>query len=1044
MKSNVVEAPSAQWQAIDNYVAGYENDVATKGSAALADHLPPVGDPLRLSVLRELIRVELEFAADRGELRSLESYRAEYPELFADEAAVQAIAFEEHRLRLQAGERPSRHALSNSHVIKSRRPAANVGAESHLAPEQTRFVQQLEQVDAASAQLLSQALATLPAIGSDFLDFRLVAELGEGAYGRVYLAQQKPLADRFVALKVAANLSGEARHLAQLQHTNVVPLYSVHQAGPLQATCMPYFGPTTLASVLKVLRGRASLPASGQDLLSTLNEHKSQITQHSLPAGGGGGGAPMASVALPTVGHSHVTLDMLGGLTYVHAILWIGTRLADALAHAHDRGIVHRDLKPGNVLLSDEGQPMLLDFNLAESVKQPGRVIAAMVGGTLPYMAPEQLEGIERATQPLDPRSDLYALGVMLFELLTGQFPFPIVQSALPQLLPRMLADRRGKLPRIRIRNASVTPAAEAIVLKCMHPDPTKRYQSARDLQEDLQRHLDDRPLRHAPNPSWRERAAKWRRRHPRLASWTTMAVLGSLIVMGCAGLMAWQQSKVNRWHAIETGRQLHAAVMNTQGLLAATLPEPEEIREAQDLTTRILDQWHVADDDSWQTRAPWRHLTPETRASAKDDLVELLALRVRSQLLEAATTKDADRRQALLTEVTSLQNKVEALAGPEQLGLAWQRYLASRIEGEPDGMGEERLAALVPQSARDHRQLARLRSLEGKTRAARDLLLKATRLDPQDAHAWADLAANCLQEGQPANAVHAINVSIALWPRAARTHYLRGRAHLEAGDWNDAILDFDEALRLQPALLIALLDRVVAHVRLRHYAEALADLDLAGKNEAAPTRLYFMRARVYGLMGDRASADREVALGMGKAPTDEQSWLARGEARLPKDPKGALADFDAALNLNPRSRTAWGNKAHVLAEHLNDPGHAITALDESLKIFPEDAQAMASRAVLKARLGRRDDAIRDAAEALKFDGSASIAYQVAGAYALTSRDHPDDKRVAYRLLSSALSAGYGMELVDGDPDLASVRSDPEFQQIVQAARTLRARASLK
>src|SRR5262249_45532420 len=198
--------------------------------------------------------------------------------------------------------------------------------------------------------------------------------------GKVYLAQQGDLANRRIVLKVASDLRGEARHLAQLQHTHIVPIYSVHHARPLMAVCMPYLGSTTLAHVLKTLQGQTTLPTSGKALLSTLTSVRSA---EDVSAGSGGEDGGSAAVPVPRA------LQELERGSYVDSILWIGERLADGLAHAHERGILHRDLKPANVLLTDDGQPMLLDFNLSADLK--GGLCRARVGGTLPYMAPEHL-----------------------------------------------------------------------------------------------------------------------------------------------------------------------------------------------------------------------------------------------------------------------------------------------------------------------------------------------------------------------------------------------------------------------------------------------------------------------------------------------------------------------------------------------------------------------------------------------------------------------------------------------------------------------------
>ena len=141
--------------------------------------------------------------------------------------------------------------------------------------ECAELLQSLDRTAPHAAEQLAEALGGLPRVGTDFLGFRLCGELGRGAFGRVYLARQGDLADRLVTLKVSADVSGESRALAQLQHTNIVPIYSVHRRGPLHAVCMPYLGATTLADSLASIRSQAVLPKSGNDLLSTLHSKKS-------------------------------------------------------------------------------------------------------------------------------------------------------------------------------------------------------------------------------------------------------------------------------------------------------------------------------------------------------------------------------------------------------------------------------------------------------------------------------------------------------------------------------------------------------------------------------------------------------------------------------------------------------------------------------------------------------------------------------------------------------------------------------------------------
>src|SRR5262249_26328178 len=145
---------------------------------------------------------------------------------------------------------------------------------------------------------------------------------------------------------------------------------------------------------------------------------------------------------------------------------------------------------------------------------------------------------------------------------------------------------------------------------------------------------------------------------------------------------------------------------------------------------------------------------------------------------------------------------------------------------------------------------------------------------------------------------------------------------------------------------------------------------------------------------------------GLRREPRDEQSWLARGVARLADDPQGALADFEAALQLNPRSRVALENKAHVLAERLGRPDEAVAVLDRAIGWHPDYVLARAGRGVLLARQGKRDAALREAEEALRRERTPAAAYQVAGIYALTSRQQAADRVQAYRLLAAALMSG--------------------------------------
>jgi serine/threonine protein kinase len=514
--------PSSAWQFSSNLeaaVAAFEEALARDENSDPVDFLPEPGSPLFTATLQELLRVDLEFHWSRGEPVPLKAYRSRFPEFFADRANVQAVAFEEYRLRRQAGENPTPEEYAREFgVVVAGWPEAPAAPPAPLSVQLEEAAQayrafrlgegtttdsvdlsawyrsQTNQLNvshrifadlhASSPELanrLAEGVIHLPGEGEEFLGFRLLRLLGRGAFGRVFLARQAALADRPVVLKIGPDLGGEPEKLAQLQHTHIVPIYSVHQSGTLQAVCMPFLGALTLADIEQDLRSRASVPLSGRELLSSLRQRPAQ------PASSW----PKVSADQPAVlewprpaqAPPSAILKKLEGLSYVEAVLWLGCCLAEGLAHAHERGIFHRDVKPANVLITDEGQPMLLDFNLAADTKLTLSAREALIGGTLHYMAPEHLRAFQGdAAAEVDGRADIYSLGLILYELLTGQAPFgPPTQALTTTETVGKMVRQRTELPASPRRfNRLVSPAAAAIVRRCLQPDLARRYQAAR------------------------------------------------------------------------------------------------------------------------------------------------------------------------------------------------------------------------------------------------------------------------------------------------------------------------------------------------------------------------------------------------------------------------------------------------------------------------------------------------------------------------------------------------------------------------------------
>jgi tetratricopeptide (TPR) repeat protein len=209
--------------------------------------------------------------------------------------------------------------------------------------------------------------------------------------------------------------------------------------------------------------------------------------------------------------------------------------VCDAVQHAHLAGVVHRDLKPSNILVTADGQPKVLDFGVARVARNDGdvtrRTSAGELLGTLPYMSPEQVSGDPRR---VDARSDVYALGVLLYRLLTGMLPLDVERLPVPEAVRRIAEDdpmRLGSIDR-RLRGD-----LEVIAQKALEKDRARRYQSAAELAADLRRFLADEPIV-ARGPSRRYQLVKFARRHRGLAGGAVMASLA--LVAGTVASIAF------------------------------------------------------------------------------------------------------------------------------------------------------------------------------------------------------------------------------------------------------------------------------------------------------------------------------------------------------------------------------------------------------------------------------------------------------------------------------------------------------------------------
>jgi tetratricopeptide (TPR) repeat protein len=292
------------------------------------------------------------------------------------------------------------------------------------------------------------------------------------------------------------------------------------------------------------------------------------------------------------------------------------------------------------------------------------------------------------------------------------------------------------------------------------------------------------------------------------------------------------------------------------------------------------------------------------------------------------------------------------------------------------------------------------------------------------------------LQNGE---AIACYSTCIALRPDFHWSWYNRGLAHLRQNHFPQARADFDEAIDRRADLPEVYVNRAAAFEGVGEFVKADDNLTQALQFGADRAQVLLMRAVVREKAGNPAGAKNDRDEGLRAKPASESGWIARGLARMEKDPAGALADFDAALRLNPLSFSALQNKAHVLGERLRQDRDAVEVLDRAVAFYPDNALPRAGRAVHLGRLGRREAALQDAQEALLLDTEAPNLYQVGSVYALTSKQKPDDRFRAFELVSKALKSGFGLDFVDQDTDLDPIRRYPEFRRLVEAAHAWQA-----
>jgi WD40 repeat protein/serine/threonine protein kinase len=367
-------------------------------------------------------------------------------------------------------------------------------------------------------------------------DYRIVREVGRGGMGIVYEAEQVSLGRR-VALKVlplAATLDArqlqrfrnEAKAAAHLHHTNIVPVHAVGSERGVHYYAMQFIAGYSLAALIKQMRQLDGLtpprpeggPLSVPQLAGDLASGRWAPARRSGGPGPPGTGSDTPRPAAAGLSTERSARDQ----AYFRTVAQMGVQAAEALEHAHQVGIVHRDVKPANLLVDARGNTWVTDFGLSRFEGNPGLTLTGDLIGTVRYMSPEQALG---RNAEVDHRTDVYSLGVTLYELLTLQ---PAFAGEDRQEILRLIVSEDPKPPR-RI-NRAVPAELETIVLKAAAKAPGERYATAGDMADDLRRFLEDKPIK-ARRPTLWQRLARWLRRH--------RTVVTAVLICAFLGLVA-------------------------------------------------------------------------------------------------------------------------------------------------------------------------------------------------------------------------------------------------------------------------------------------------------------------------------------------------------------------------------------------------------------------------------------------------------------------------------------------------------------------------